>query len=128
MNLIRFYSTILFSFLLVFTTYADSEISNRMKSRLPNLMEAKDKGLIGENTDGLLLVKEASSGSVVKNLVQEENKDRILLFKFLAQKTGAPEKKLLLNTPRALQAEQKKGIGLKILLAVGFQSNFFSSF
>ena len=128
MNLIRFYSTILFSFLLVFTTYADSEISNRMKSRLPNLMEAKDKGLIGENTDGLLLVKEASSGSVVKNLVQEENKDRILLFKFLAQKLVLPKKKSLLNTPRVLQAEQKKGIGLKILLAVGFQSNFFSSF
>ena len=91
-------------------------------------MEAKDKGLIGENTDGLLLVKEASSGSVVNNLVQEENKDRILLFKFWHKKLVLSKKKLLLNTPRVLQAEQKKGIGLKILLAVGFQSNFFSSF
>ena len=109
MNLIRFYSTILFSFLLVFTTYADSEISNRMKSRLPKLMEAKDKGLIGENTDGLLLVKEASSGSVVKNLVQEENKDRILLFKYLAQKTGAPEKEVALKYAKGIASRAKKG-------------------
>lgn len=47
---------------------------NSMKSRLPKIMELKDKGLVGEQADGFLGVVEDKEGAAA--IAAEENADR----------------------------------------------------
>jgi hypothetical protein len=37
--------------------YADSDLTNRMKARLPDVLAAKSDGTIGESTEGKLLIR-----------------------------------------------------------------------
>lgn len=80
-----------------------------MKERLPDVISAKDAGSIGENIDGLLLLRDSSSSSKIKELVESENKDRVLLFKHLADKTGADENDVARKFSKAIASKAKKG-------------------
>ena len=67
--------------------YADSDLTTRMKARLSEVVTAKDKGLIGESVDGLLLIRNTKADSKTKDLVNAENLDLKSLFKLLAKQT-----------------------------------------
>lgn len=70
----------------VFTSfYAVSDI-NSMKARLPKIVELKDKGLIGEQSDGFLGVVEDKEGASA--IVAEENADRRNVYSERAKSQG----------------------------------------
>lgn len=82
--------TATFPFLLTFLFLASSlwgDYSDRMKSRLSDVVAQKDAGTIGEGMDGFLHMKNSSNSAVIA-LVKAENNDRRELFKVLATKTG----------------------------------------
>ena len=75
--------------------YADSDLTTRMKARLSEVVTAKDKGLIGESVDGLLLIRNTKADSKTKDLVNAENLDRksLLVAKKFAKGIAARAKK-----------------------------------
>ena len=82
--------TAIFPFLLTFLLLTPSswgDYSDRMKSRLSDVVAQKDAGTIGEGMDGFLHMKNSSNSAVIA-LVKAENNDRRELFKALAAKTG----------------------------------------
>lgn len=66
---------------------ADS-VKERMASRAPEILELKSQGLIGENNQGYLEIRGAGAGGAGA-LVDAENKDRQMVYKAIAAKTGA---------------------------------------
>ncbi|MBU4315790.1 MAG: YdbL family protein [Proteobacteria bacterium] len=67
--------------------FADAEtIKERMKSRLPAILELKAQGVIGENSQGFLeFVGQAMSG---KDVVDAENKDRLAVYEAIGKQNG----------------------------------------
>ena len=51
---------------------ADNSLTQRMKSRLPEVLALKNSGVVGEGTDGKLLVRK-EEGEKLEKLVMEEN-------------------------------------------------------
>ena len=62
------------------------EIKDRMAERLPVIMELKQKGVVGENNQGLLEFVGAAKEKA--DVVEAENKDRKTVYKAIAKKTG----------------------------------------
>jgi len=108
MNLKYFISLLLISFLTLSSANADSNLTNRMKARLPEVLSAKNNGVIGENVDGMLLVRTKSSKEV-GNLVNAENKDRKNLFELLAKKTGGETSDVAKKFAKGIASKAKKG-------------------
>ena len=83
------------------------EIKARMAERLPVITELKQKGLVGENNMGLLEFVGAAKEKVA--VVEAENKDRKIVYKAIAKKTGTtPE---LVGQRRARQIAENAGSG-----------------
>jgi uncharacterized protein YdbL (DUF1318 family) len=59
-----------------------------MKERVPALVKAKDAGQIGEKRDGLVGLVSESAPAAVKALVEEENKNRLEVYKARAAEQG----------------------------------------
>ena len=76
----------------IFTVLASSawggaeEIKARMAERLPVIMELKAKGIVGENNQGLLQFIGTAKDKA--DVVEAENKDRTIVYKAIAKKTG----------------------------------------
>lgn len=84
-----------------------AEIKARMAERLPVIMELKQKGVVGENSQGLL----EFVGAAVENadVVEAENKDRNIVYQAIAKKTGTtPE---TVGQRRAQQIAENAGSG-----------------
>lgn len=62
------------------------EIKARMAERLPVIMELKQNGIVGENNQGLLEFVGAAQEKA--DVVEAENKDRKIVYKAIAKKTG----------------------------------------
>ena len=62
------------------------EIKARMAERLPVVMELKQKGVVGENSLGLLEFVGAAQDKA--DVVEAENQDRVTVYKAIAKKTG----------------------------------------
>jgi uncharacterized protein YdbL (DUF1318 family) len=99
----------IFSTLIIGEVSADANLTKRMKARLPDVMEAKLNGFIGESVDGLLLVRDKKVNSKVEKLVQAENKDRNSLFKLLAKDTGGDTKLVAKKFAKGIASRAKKG-------------------
>ena len=99
----------IFSSLIIGEVSADANLTKRMKARLPDVMEAKLNGFIGESVDGLLLVRDKKVNSKVEKLVQAENKDRNSLFKLLAKDTGGDTKLVAKKFAKGIASRAKKG-------------------
>jgi uncharacterized protein len=57
-----------------------------MKERVPELVQAKESGAVGEKRDGLVgLVNESSASAAVKALVEDENKNRRAVYEARAK-------------------------------------------
>ena len=89
--------------------YADSDLTTRMKARLSEVVTAKDKGLIGESVDWLLLIRNTKADSKTKDLVNAENLDRKSLFKLLAKQTGWEVDLVAKKFAKGIAARAKKG-------------------
>lgn len=64
------------------------EITSSMRDRYPALLEAKNKGLVGEAWTGLAGLVDANAPAAVQNLISAENNDRRALFQVIARETG----------------------------------------
>ena len=99
----------IFASLIIGEVSADSNLTKRMKARLPDVMEAKSKGSIGESVDGLLLIRDKKVNSKVEKLVKTENADRNALFKVLAKQTGGDRKLVAKKFAKGIASRAKKG-------------------
>ncbi|MFL2913471.1 MAG: DUF1318 domain-containing protein [Opitutales bacterium] len=108
MNFKNFINLFFISSLAFSPVFADSNLTSRMKDRLPLVLVAKDAGSIGEGLNGMLLVRKDAS-SEVEELVKAENKDRGTLFKILAKKTGGDSKDVAKKFAKAIASKAKKG-------------------
>ena len=59
-----------------------------MKQRHPELVQAKEKGLVGEAWNGLVELVRDNAPQQTRELVREENQDRKDLFKIISKETG----------------------------------------
>lgn len=106
MNFKYFIFFLVFAF--SFSANADSNLTNRMKARLPDVLSAKNSGVIGEDINGLLVVRTKSTDKVEK-LVKDENKDRNTIFQLLAQKTGGESEDVAKKFAKGIASKAKKG-------------------
>lgn len=99
-------SVILLSTTAVFSQGAN-EIKQRMKQRLPTIVELKNKGIIGENNLGYL---EFVSGKKEKeDIVAAENRDREKVYEAIAKKQKTTAQKV--GERRAIQIAEKADPG-----------------
>jgi uncharacterized protein len=108
MNFKHFIYLLFISLIAFSSVFADSNLTSRMKARLPSVLAAKDAGSIGEGLNGMLLVRNEASTELA-NLVKAENKDRVTLFKILAEKTGGETKDVAKKFAKAIASKAKKG-------------------
>jgi len=95
-------------FVFSFSTWGgQTGFAESMKSRLGKVVQAKDAGLIGEGTDGLLHLRIPSEN--MQKLVREENADRKALFESLAKKTGGSILDVASKFSIGLAKKAKKG-------------------
>lgn len=88
------------------TAFAD-EIKDRMKNRLPVILELKAKGIVGENNQGYL---EFIGGKREKpDVVAAENEDRKAVYTAIAKQQGTTAE--LVGKRRALQIAEKADPG-----------------
>ncbi len=101
----RLFTFVAFCFvsLSVFADYSD-----RMKSRLSEVVTAKDSGSIGEGVDGFLHLRQPSDQAAGK-LVDAENADRRQLFQYLAGKTGGSVDEVARKFSQGIATKAKKG-------------------
>ena len=63
-----------------------ASIKERMAERIPAITSLKDSGVVGENNKGYLEFRGAKKS---EQLVQDENKDRAVVYAAIAKKQGA---------------------------------------
>lgn len=78
-------------------------IKARMKSRLPKIVQLKEKGIVGETHDGFLAFVGAKK--VEEALVAAENEDRQKVYQAIAKQQGTTA--TLVGQRRALQIAEK---------------------
>lgn len=65
------------------------QVVESMKARFPELTEAKNRGQVGEAWSGLAGLVDSSAPDAVKQMVENENRDRRSLFQMIARETGS---------------------------------------
>lgn len=89
------------------TSGFSQDLKERMKDRLPLIVELKKKGIVGENNLGLLqFVGETKEQ---ENVVKEENNDRVKVYEAIAKQQGAVADTV--GKRRAIQIAEKAGAG-----------------
>ncbi len=81
-----------FSFLLVVCSLGSLSFADgldKMRARVGKIVELKEKGVIGEQTNGLLAIIKSLSKEDKTN-VEEENTDRESVYQERAKKQGVP--------------------------------------
>jgi uncharacterized protein YdbL (DUF1318 family) len=90
----------------------------RRKDRRSSLDSWEAQGVVGENKSGLVTIKNSNQAdNTVKDLVQAENADRMLIYRSLAEKYGEPleqiekvyAEKLSLQAPSGTPVESLNG-------------------
>lgn len=100
---------ILFGSISVAADASKDEIKIRMKERYPILTDLKEKGKIGETHLGFVELVDLKSEKdvAIQNIVNDENKDREMLYKIIAEQAGANPK--LVGRQNAFRIFQKAG-------------------
>lgn len=83
------------------------DLKNRMRERLPKIIELKSQGLIGENNRGFLEIR--GNGQAHKALVDAENQDRRQVYSAIAKKNDISMD--LVGQRRAMQIAEKANKG-----------------
>jgi len=86
------------------TVRADLE---SMKARVPKVVELKEKGLVGEQPDGLLGVVSANADA--QSVVDAENRDRMDEYRKRAKSQGQPVETLMKVLGEAKVRQEKPG-------------------
>ncbi len=84
-----------------------NDIKQRMKQRLPVIVQMKKQGIVGENARGYL--EYVSGNKANKRIVDEENKDRKRVYTMIAKQQKVTLEKV--ERLRAVQIVQKTAKG-----------------
>ncbi|MBS0014626.1 MAG: YdbL family protein [Desulfobacterales bacterium] len=90
-KMVRIFALVFLCALMTASAFAQSkqEVAASMRDRHPALMEAKNKGQVGEAWTGLVGLVSANAPAAVQKLVDAENHDRKQLFRIIAGETSA---------------------------------------
>ncbi|MFH1156591.1 MAG: YdbL family protein [Pseudomonadota bacterium] len=86
---------------------AGEGIKERMKARLPEIVQMKTGGIIGENASGFLEFVTGKTGS--QAVVDEENNDRMSVYSAIAAQQGVSVEKV--GKLRSLQIVERANPG-----------------
>jgi len=90
----------------------------RRKDRLAELVSWQEKGVIGENKSGLLEIrKREAANASLDELVNAENKDRMVIYKALAQKNQASIEEIQKPYAERLQGKAPSGTPIEVFNA-----------
>jgi len=81
-------------------------IKSRMKQRLPQIIELKKNGAIGENNEGFLEIRKEGGDA---SIVEKENADRKMVYQAIARKEGTTMQ--VVGKRRATQIAEKAAAG-----------------
>ena len=98
--------------ILTFSSFLHADYKERMKERLPKIIEAKGAGLVGEGVDGFLHLRGKKEKTVVQ-LVTVENEDRKEFFKAYSIKTGSTTQVIAQTFSESMKSRDKKGFWQK---------------
>jgi len=87
-------------------------VQARMKERIAKLAPLKTAKAVGENNAGFIEVLKADAGAAVRQLADEENTDRRLVYAAIAAKTGASPAQV--GRQRAKELAERAAPGLMI--------------
>ncbi len=96
--LIKIFVFSLMAALITMPAFAES-IKERMKQRLPAIMQLKAKGIVGENNQGFLAFVNGNQGP--SDVVTQENQDREIVYTKIAQQQNTNAS--LVGQRRAIQ-------------------------
>jgi uncharacterized protein YdbL (DUF1318 family) len=83
------------------------DIKTRMQQRLPTIVDLKARGVVGENNQGFLEMRNGQSEK--KDVVAAENQDRQAVYQQIAKQAGTDVK--LVGQRRAAQIAEKASGG-----------------
>lgn len=99
------------------------EAIERRKSRYPQIEELLNEGSVGENNQGLLEIRQKSqvlSDKELKNLVSEENNDRMFIYRSIQEQNNLPKEALKdIQNTFAKERQGRVGEGVWIQLPNG---------
>jgi uncharacterized protein YdbL (DUF1318 family) len=110
MLLKKYVRSILLLLLAIFvlrTPALTDDIKARMKARLPVIVELKSKGIVGENSNGLL--EFVGNKKEQEAVIEAENKDRLMVYGAIAKQAGTTAD--LVAKRRAIQIAEKANPG-----------------
>jgi hypothetical protein len=88
----------------------------RRKDRKASLSEAQAKGIIGENKEGLVQIRLADqAGAGFESLVNQENADRLVIYKAVAQKNGTSVEEVKKLYAKRLQNDAPSGTPVEVV-------------
>jgi uncharacterized protein YdbL (DUF1318 family) len=91
---------------------AEQAILERMESRLPELMQLKLAGNVGENNRALLEPRESLEREA-RRLVEEENRDRLALYRMMSERIGVPVDKVQSGRAKDIREKSPEGVWLQ---------------
>lgn len=94
---------------------AIKEAALRRKDRLPELQSMMAQGVIGENKSGLLEIVDAGTASSVEEIVEEENRDRLVIYKELARKNNTSVEEIQAIYAARLQQDAPSGTPIEVV-------------
>ncbi len=97
----------MFALILSANNILSQDIKERMRDRLPLIIELKKKGIVGENNLGLLQF--IGKTKEQESIVNEENNDRIKVYEAIAKQQGGTAD--LVGKRRAIQIAEKAETG-----------------
>ncbi len=86
-----------------------AELQRRMRDRLPQLDELKEKGVVGENNRGFVEIRERGDAAA-GTLVSDENRDREEVYALIARQTGASPEDVGRARAKDIAARSKSGV------------------
>ena len=91
-----------------------SGLKERMLARAPQLAELKKQKIIGENLRGLVQVTDETKATAeAKQLVAEENRDRLFVYQTIAKRQGAAAEKVGEQRATAIYLKAVPGVMLQ---------------
>lgn len=90
---------------------AQEGIKERMRERLPEILQLKAEGIVGETNDGYLAF--VGEKTVKEDLVQAENLDRRRVYAAIAQQQGTTAEFVGKRRAQQLAAQAKPGFWLQ---------------
>jgi uncharacterized protein YdbL (DUF1318 family) len=97
----------MFALILSANNGLSQDIKERMRDRLPLIIELKKKGIVGENNLGLLQF--IGKTKEQESVVNEENNDRMKVYEAIAKQQGGTAD--LVGKRRAIQIAEKAETG-----------------